>query len=173
MGIMKKPGYKKVKKLFNTIWKNVSNMKKNMPHGVSILFISEKNQIILFLRDNKPTIPYPNKWDILGGNVEPGESPEQCVIREMEEEIELELKKEDIHLFKVYHFEDRIEHTYWKELNLNLAKTPLHEGQCLKWFTEKEVQSLPSSDIAFGFKDVIIEFFKNSPHKNKQISYPI
>ncbi|KKQ41694.1 MAG: Hydrolase, NUDIX family [Microgenomates group bacterium GW2011_GWC1_37_8] len=34
-----------------------------------------KNKILLFLRDNIRTIPYPNHWQLPGGGVEKGETP--------------------------------------------------------------------------------------------------
>ena len=30
---------------------------------------------------------YPNVWDVIGGHVEPGETPEQALVREVEEEV--------------------------------------------------------------------------------------
>jgi 8-oxo-dGTP diphosphatase len=60
--------------------------------GCSIIFINDNHQVLLFLRDNIPTIPFPNMWDVPGGHVEPGETPEICIVREMQEEMELELK---------------------------------------------------------------------------------
>jgi len=39
------------------------------------------------LRDDDPSIIYPNKWDIVGGHIENDESPIEAVIREKDEEI--------------------------------------------------------------------------------------
>ena len=60
--------------------------------GTSIIFVNDKRQILLFLRDDKPGLPYRNMWDIPGGHVEDGETPEQCIVREMKEEMDLTLK---------------------------------------------------------------------------------
>lgn len=56
--------------------------------GTSIIFKNSRNEVLLFLRDDKPEIPYPNLWDIPGGHFEAGETPEACIVREMIEEIE-------------------------------------------------------------------------------------
>ncbi|MBC7864020.1 MAG: NUDIX domain-containing protein, partial [Bacteroidia bacterium] len=42
----------------------------------AIIFENEENKILLYLRDNKPGIPFPNHWDLFGGHIEEGESPE-------------------------------------------------------------------------------------------------
>jgi 8-oxo-dGTP diphosphatase len=34
--------------------------------------------LIIYLRDDKPDIPFPNHWDLIGGHVEEGETPEQA-----------------------------------------------------------------------------------------------
>ncbi len=83
--------------------------------GCSIIFMNSNEKILLFLRDNKPDIPYPDMWDIPGGHVEHNETPKQCIIREMKEEINIDLK--DFHGFRVYGFRDRIEYVFWKIMN--------------------------------------------------------
>ena len=106
--------------------------------GTSIIFVNDQKQILLFLRDDKPGLPYRNMWDIPGGHVEDGEAPEQCIVREMKEEIDLTLKQ--FELFSVMEFDDRMEYTFWKKTNLDTGKTNLHEGQQIKWFTETRGQ---------------------------------
>jgi 8-oxo-dGTP diphosphatase len=136
-----------------------------MKKGTSILLVNDRDQIMLVLRENINGIPYPNCWDVLGGNVEENESPRQCIIREMKEELELEVDSKELHLFNTYDMSDRREHTFWKKTDLDIEKTPLHEGQCLRWFSEEEVRNTPEDKIAFGFKPIILEFFEKALFK--------
>ncbi|MCX6763855.1 MAG: NUDIX domain-containing protein [Candidatus Moranbacteria bacterium] len=131
---------------------------KSKLSGTSIIFVNNENKILLFLRDDIPTIRYPNCWDILGGHVEENETPEECIIREMKEEINYDL----VHprLYKVSDMGDRIEHTFWEKVNWNIAEITLNEGQKLKWFMEEEIKNTPEEKIAFNFKPLILEFFK-------------
>src|SRR5210317_1789626 len=99
--------------------------------GSSIIFINDTEQILLFLRDNIPDLPYPNMWDVPGGHVEPDESPENCIIREMKEEMDLILN--EFELFSKIEFEDRIEYTFWTRADLDIDEIELTEGQRLKW----------------------------------------
>ncbi len=126
--------------------------------GTSIIFVNDQQQILLFLRDDTPAIPYPNMWDVPGGHVEAGETPEQCIVREMKEEMDLTLGQ--FERFSVMEFADRVEYTFWKRANLDIEKIDLQEGQRLKWFTESEAKQ---TKLAYGFNEIIDDFFKKAP----------
>lgn len=124
--------------------------------GCSIIFQNDQGQILLLLRDDIPTIPYPGKWDLPGGGVEEGETPAVAVAREMKEELDLEIGTPEF--FRTTEFDDRTEHTFFQkmdtpetELNRKLA-----EGQCVKWFSPEEIEKL---ELAFGFNTVLEAFF--------------
>ena len=131
--------------------------------GSSIIFVNDKNKILLFLRDDKPGLPYRNMWDVPGGHVEENETPKECIIREMKEEINLDLK--DFQLLCQTEFDDRIEYTYWKKVNLNIAEINLMEGQYLKWFTHMEAAE---TELAYGFNEIVNKFYQTIifPHNN-------
>ncbi len=61
------------------------------PRGCSIVFLNGRNRILLLLRDEKPGLPCSGMWDLPGGHVEAHETPEQCIVREMDEEMGLRL----------------------------------------------------------------------------------
>ncbi|MDA3813109.1 MAG: NUDIX domain-containing protein [Candidatus Cloacimonetes bacterium] len=123
--------------------------------GSSIIFINDQQQVLLFLRDDKPGLPYRNMWDVPGGHVEPDETPEQCIIREMKEEMNIDLQ--DFQLFCQKDFDDRIEFTYWKKANLIISEINLMEGQRLKWFTQQEAAN---TELACGFNEIVEGFYQ-------------
>ena len=63
--------------------------------GAKIIFVSP-DKILLFHRDNISTIRYPDHWQLVGGGIEDGETPEQALIREVKEEASY-----DLHNFKL------------------------------------------------------------------------
>jgi 8-oxo-dGTP diphosphatase len=59
-------------------------------------------EVLIYLRDDKPTIPFPNQWDLPGGGREGDETPEQCALRELHEEFGLRIDAERIHWARAY-----------------------------------------------------------------------
>jgi len=68
----------------------ISDFYKNLPKkrmGTGVLIFDEENKILIV----KPT--YKDNWSLPGGIVEQDESPRNACLREVEEEIGIELKK--------------------------------------------------------------------------------
>ncbi len=51
------------------------------------LLFDRDGRLLIYLRDDKLSIPFPNHWDLFGGHVEVGETPEEALRRELQEEI--------------------------------------------------------------------------------------
>ena len=122
--------------------------------GTSIIFFNSRHEVLLVLRDDKPSIACPNMWDLPGGHVEDGETPAECIVREMLEEIEVNV--EGCSLFRVYEFSDRTEHVFILHAEFDIENMILHEGQMLRWFTQKETEK---TSLAYGFNEVVSDFF--------------
>ena len=56
-----------------------------------LALVNEKNEVLISLRKQKKE--YDGYWEYPGGKVEEGETIEQCIIREIKEEIDLEISK--------------------------------------------------------------------------------
>jgi 8-oxo-dGTP diphosphatase len=127
--------------------------------GCSIIFHNDKRQVLLQLRDDITTIEYPGKWDLLGGGVEEGETPEEAIVREMKEELDLDIDTPE--LFRVTEFSDRTDHSFHQKLNLSDTdlNKQLTEGQCVRWFSEADIKKM---ELAFGFHAVVEAFFAKS-----------
>ena len=63
--------------------------------GCKIALICD-GKILTLLRDDKPTIPWPNLWELPGGGREGTESPFECAAREVYEELKIQLSKDDM-----------------------------------------------------------------------------
>jgi 8-oxo-dGTP diphosphatase len=52
------------------------------------------DRVLCYLRDDIRGLPFPGHWDLPGGGREGGETAEECVLRELEEEFGLRLGAE-------------------------------------------------------------------------------
>lgn len=133
------------------------------PRGAGVLFYDRGTQrVLLVRRDNIPTIPFPGYLDILGGHTEPGETPEDTVVREIAEELE-DLRcggpflLTGHRLFMVFTDARGVtDSVFCKEADFTVADVRLKEGQELVWVTEADVRATP---LAFGYNAILNEFF--------------
>ncbi|MEB3177541.1 MAG: NUDIX domain-containing protein [Nostocaceae cyanobacterium] len=122
--------------------------------GADIIIINSQQQVLLVLRDNKSTIPFPNTWALLGGYLEENESPEAAIRREIVEEMELELG--EIKFFKSYFWEECDEHIFWTQMDLDISQITLLEGQKLAYFSREEINQL---EFASHYDQILADFF--------------
>ena len=64
-----------------------------MKEIAAIILENDKGEFLLYLRENKPDIPFPDHWDLIGGHIEEGETPEEALVREVKEELDIDLKE--------------------------------------------------------------------------------
>jgi 8-oxo-dGTP diphosphatase len=65
-------------------------------HGAK-LAILVGDQVVTLLRDDLPELAYANHWDLPGGAREGRETPIDCVLRELREELGMVFSEEDLH----------------------------------------------------------------------------
>ena len=58
------------------------------------LVLVRGDELLTYLRDDRPGLPWAAMWDLPGGGREGDEGPEDCVLRELEEEFGLRLAPE-------------------------------------------------------------------------------
>ncbi len=137
-------------------------MSNRVPCVTAILYNSQ-GQVLLYQRDNKANLSFPGYWSTLGGTVEAGETPEDAIRRELEEEIELEVP---VKFWKVYERAHSSEITIIQYVFVGCLERPvtelvLNEGQALAYFEETELTTLL---IGFGFETLLKEFFQSEGH---------
>ena len=107
-------------------------------------------RLLVYLRDDKPYIPFPNHWDFIGGHVEEGETPEEALVREVKEEIGVDLRQWA--LFKRYVCTEgdaypNIKYLYWAKIDKIAEELTLHEGQRLTAIAAEQRSELKFANI--------------------------
>jgi len=59
----------------------------------TLCYVRRRGKTLMLHRVKKPDDVHEGKWNGLGGKFEPGESPEECVIREVREESGLKIRR--------------------------------------------------------------------------------
>ncbi len=124
---------------------------------VAIIIENKQSKILLLLRDDKPTISYPNHWTLIGGKVEEGETPETAAHREMLEEIGVDT---DVTFWKQYDRQHPFaiveQHIYVGKIDTPRELLTLGEGQDIRFFNSHEIKNLK---IGFEFDTLLHEYF--------------
>lgn len=103
-----------------------------------------KKSTLMLHRVKKENDMHEGKWNGLGGKLEAGESPEECVIREVKEEAGLTIKEPRMHGFITFPAFDGIEDWYVFLFTANKFEGELidsPEGN-LEWIENSKVCSL-------------------------------
>ena len=94
------------------------------PKDAAALIIEYDDYYLLQLRDNKSDIFFPNKFGLFGGAINKNESSRDCVLREIKEELNLNLKDNRISYVTNVSFEVKT-----IVINRYIYKTKLNERE--------------------------------------------
>jgi 8-oxo-dGTP diphosphatase len=100
---------------------------------VAIAILYQNDQFLMQLRDDIPNIVYPGHWGLFGGHLEPGETPDVAVKRELLEEISY--TPPNLLEFGCYPDEKAIRHVYSAPLTVELNQLVLLEGWDMDFLT--------------------------------------
>ena len=103
-----------------------------MKEIAQVLLFDRQGRLLIYLRDNKPEIPFPDHWDFFGGHIEEGETPEQALAREVGEELGVRL--ESWRFFRRYECISgdaypNIKHIFYAQIERLASDLTLFEGQ--------------------------------------------
>lgn len=110
----------------------------NQPIEVAIAILHSPEGFLMQLRDNIPGIVYPGCWGLFGGHLDPGETPEQAIHRELLEEINY--TPPTVSKFGCYSDSTVIRHVFQAPLTVALDQLILAEGWDLDLLTREDIE---------------------------------
>jgi 8-oxo-dGTP diphosphatase len=127
----------------------------------AVILENDKGEILLYLRDNKSTIPFPHHWDLFGGYIEEGETPEEALVREVKEELNFDLH--DVRFFKQYDcmtgdVYPNVKYVYIGRINKSIEQLTLQEGEQLKFFTRDEIPTVKFANI---LQSIVMDYLES------------
>ena len=109
---------------------------------VAVALLHQGDRFLLQLRDDNPKILYPGHWAFFGGHLEPDESPEAAIERELIEEIGYQPPV--IHYFRAYTIDSPdsqiLRHVFYAPLLEEISTLALNEGMDLGLASLAEIQ---------------------------------
>ena len=131
---------------------------------VAVAFLRRDGKYLMQLRDDNPQIIYPGHWGLFGGHIEPGESADVAVRRELQEEIGY--VPAELHKYGCFPDTNVIRHIYYGNLDVEPSQLVQTEGI--------DMDLLSPTDIEAGnhFSDRIQEIRPiGSPHRRLLLAF--
>ncbi|MCP3673590.1 MAG: 8-oxo-dGTP diphosphatase MutT [Gammaproteobacteria bacterium] len=121
------------------------------------VIVNAKNETLLSLR--LPDAHQGGKWEFPGGKFEVGETPEQALVRELKEELDIDILQTEPFIELQYTYPE-------KTVNLHVLKvisftgTPKGlEGQAVEWVAMKKLQKLKFPDANYPILEKLLTLF--------------
>lgn len=105
--------------------------------------IMKNGKVFSAQRGNKGKTAY--KWEFPGGKIEPGESPEHALARELQEELSINVEVHELITAIVDEYEDVILHIDTYRCTLISGTPTLSEHIALQWSNKEELDELEFS----------------------------
>ncbi|PKL87756.1 MAG: DNA mismatch repair protein MutT [Ignavibacteriae bacterium HGW-Ignavibacteriae-2] len=110
----------------------------------TLCYVQKENKTLMLYRNKKENDYHEGKWNGLGGKFEPGETPEECAIREVYEESGLRVKNPVMKGFVTFPLFDGKDDWYvflfvFREFEGELINSP--EGR-LEWIANENLKEL-------------------------------
>lgn len=112
--------------------------------GANCIVMNEDREILLIERDDIEWIKYPGYWCCPGGHIDPDESPLEAMVREVKEEVDLDVRN----VAFLGHAYDPVysgwNHYYFAKTDARSSDVVLQdgEGQGARFFSFEETKSL-------------------------------
>lgn len=119
-----------------------------MKKTVAAILRTPTGSLIMQHRDNKPGIDYPDYITLFGGGCGADEDPAKAIIREIKEELDVDLQPKHLRLWRVYekaaekHGSPAVLHIFTYSQGINIEQLKVGEGQGFALISRKDDLSL-------------------------------
>ena len=125
----------------------------------TLCYVEHDNKYLMLHRNKKANDMHKGRWIGLGGKLEAGESPEECVIREVYEESGLQLTNPTLRGFLTFPSFDGENDWYvflFTATEFTGEIKPCNEGE-LQWIDKSKLHELPMHEGDYLFIDKLMK----------------
>jgi 8-oxo-dGTP pyrophosphatase MutT (NUDIX family) len=108
----------------------------------AILGFNTLGHVLLQKRHNIPTVQEPGTWEVWGGHCEEEETPKACAVRELREEIRVEITDTTALTFLMTRPVEGQEESVCAYVLGRDGTPPVYEGERAEWLTPEEAAGL-------------------------------
>lgn len=114
--------------------------------GVKIALIKD-DELLVIQRDDKPNLRFAGLWDFAGGSREDTETPFECMAREVQEELGIDIERNSI---------------VWEKVHPAMHDASLDAYFMVSHITDEQIASIIFGDEGQGWKMMSIDDFMTS-----------
>jgi 8-oxo-dGTP diphosphatase len=133
--------------LDETACRTIGEVMRHRTRTTAILVCNTLGHVLLQKRDQTPAIREPGKWDVWGGHGEERETPKACAVRELREDIGVEITDPAALTCLMTRPVEGQEASVFAYVYEADGTPPVYEGERAAWFTPEAAASL---SMAFG-----------------------
>lgn len=122
---------------------------------VTAAIIKQNDQYLICQRSSDDECPL--LWEFPGGKCEVGETLEQCILREIEEELTITIRVVDVFANTVYHFKDKEVHFTFFNCDILGGEITLNVHHALNWVTAEEMKNYKFMPADVGIVEQLIK----------------
>ena len=108
-----------------------------MINVVAAVILNEDNKILIAQRNFKKS--QGGLWEFPGGKIEQGETKEQAIIREIKEELNIDIKVEKYLAEKVFEYPEKTINLIALKCKIMNGTISLNEHEDVKWISKSEI----------------------------------
>lgn len=108
--------------------------------GAVAIIANRRDDLLMHLRDNLPTIAWPAHWSLLGGGTDDGETSAEAIVRELDEEAGITVDRlEELFETRDVHGSGQLITFFAATWDGDEAALPLAEGVKLQFFAPEHL----------------------------------
>jgi len=129
--------------------------------GSVVLLVDAAGRIAMQLRDDKPGLPGANKWGLFGGLRDRDESPHAVALREIREELGVELDPDRLTLYREHTIpaQNLTTWVFHYRVTNELDAAVLREGQMWDFIGPGDARA---ADIGLHHREIVLGYWANA-----------